>query len=80
MDSRTMKIFTATLIDGMIETFDHNGDLDVFELVVKLQPLYAEHAEEWARLCTAWDICPVHVTDIGICMDDELPCVTGRDA
>ena len=32
------------------------------------------HWDDFMEWCAAFDICPVHLTDLGSCLDDDLGC------
>lgn len=63
-------------IDGPVARFIQEDDADdEFDPYAELGRLKATMpAAEFAVLCTRYDVCPVHVTDIAICRDDQLAC------
>jgi hypothetical protein len=52
-------------------------DLDTFEMIALLKPFMPGPAFE--ALATTFDMCPIHLTDLDTCSDDDVlnepPCV-----
>lgn len=57
----------STLADHLLDSAD-NLDLLLAPLRLLMTPL------DFNELCAMIDICPIHMTDIDTCLDDDLDC------
>lgn len=67
--------FLGNLVQQVVE--GDEGQTDLLEVLEKIHPLLSEH--HWKQLSMQFDVCPWHVCDIDICMDDDEDCAIKLD-
>ena len=65
-----------TPISRLAELILNDEDGDFLEDVELFRPLLRE--EDWTALCDATEVCPIHLTHVEICLDDEDDCPTAQ--
>lgn len=62
-------VVTAPLIDILASDAMADSDVDLYELISSMHRLVP--APMFAHIALAFDMCPIHLTDLDTCADDD---------